>query len=122
MPIYKTDRRVFYIAAATLLTAQAVIAADLGSGMASYYGNEFAGKRTANGEVFNPSAMTAAHRSIPFGSRVKVTNLANGKEVVVRINDRGPWKKGRIIDVSHAAAKKLGMVASGTARVRLSLE
>ena len=93
----------------------------IGEGMASYYGNEFAGSRTASGERFDPGAMTAAHRSLAFHSRVAVTNLANGKEVVVRINDRGPWGKGRIIDISHAAAKQIGMHRSGTARVRLEL-
>lgn len=93
----------------------------IGEGMASYYGNEFAGSRTASGERFDPGAMTAAHRSLAFHSRVAVTNLANGKEVVVRINDRGPWGKGRVIDISYAAAKEIGMHRSGTARVKLEL-
>jgi rare lipoprotein A len=93
----------------------------IGDGMASYYGNEFAGSRTANGERFDPGAMTAAHRSLAFHSRVAVTNLANGKEVIVRINDRGPWGKGRVIDISYAAAKEIGMHRSGTARVKLEL-
>ena len=92
-----------------------------GEGMASYYGSEFAGSRTASGERFDPTAMTAAHRSLAFGSRVVVTNLANGQEVVVRVNDRGPWGKGRIIDISHAAAREIGMHRSGTARVKLEL-
>ncbi len=93
----------------------------IGEGMASYYGSEFAGSRTANGERFDPGAMTAAHCSLAFHSRVAVTNLANGQEVIVRINDRGPWGKGRIIDISHAAARKIGMHRSGTARVKLEL-
>ena len=93
----------------------------IGEGMASYYGSEFAGSRTANGERFDPDAMTAAHRTLSFGSRVAVTNLANGQEVIVRINDRGPWGKGRIIDISHAAAREIGMHRSGTARVKLEL-
>jgi rare lipoprotein A len=93
----------------------------IGTGQGSYYSNEFAGKRTASGEIFNPKALTAAHRTVAFGSKVRVTNLANGKDVVVRINDRGPWKKGRIIDISYAAAKKIGMHHSGTARVRLNM-
>jgi rare lipoprotein A len=93
----------------------------LGEGMASYYGAEFGGSRTASGERFDPAGMTAAHRTLAFHSRVAVTNLANGKEVVVRINDRGPWGKGRIIDISHAAAKQIGMHHSGTARVKLEL-
>ena len=76
--------------------------------------------RTASGEMMNPSAMTAAHRSLPFGTKVLVENLSNGKAVVVRINDRGPFTKGRIIDVSKAVASVLGMLGSGTARVKVS--
>lgn len=94
---------------------------DLGSGSASYYSNEFAGRRTASGERFNPSAMTAAHRTAAFGTRIRVTHIGNGKNVVVRINDRGPFVKGRIIDLSYAAAKKIGLHHSGTAKVRLAL-
>ena len=93
----------------------------IGEGMASYYSSEFAGSHTASGERFDPDAMTAAHRTLSFGSRVAVTNLTNGKEVIVRINDRGPWGKGRVIDISYAAAKEIGMHRSGTARVRLEL-
>lgn len=93
----------------------------IGTGHASYYGDEFAGQQTANGETFNPSALTAAHKTLPFGSKVKVTNTANGKSVVVRVNDRGPYVAGRLIDLSHGAAKKIGMVGSGTANVRLEL-
>lgn len=73
--------------------------------------------RTASGEMMNPSLMTAAHRSLPFGSKVKVTNRTNGKSVVVRINDRGPFVHGRIVDVSREAARRLGMVRSGIASV-----
>ena len=91
------------------------------TGMASYYASAFTGSRTASGERFIPSALTAAHRSFPFNSRVTVTNLANGRDVIVRINDRGPWTKGRIIDVSLAAAKTIGMHRSGTAKVKLEL-
>ena len=98
------------------------VRSHIGDGMASYYASEFAGSRTANGERFDPAAMTAAHRSLAFHSRVAVTNLANGQEVIVRINDRGPWGKGgRIIDISHAAAREIGMHRSGTARVKLEL-
>ena len=93
----------------------------IGEGMARYYGSEFAGSRTANGERFDPGSMTAAHRSLAFHSRVAVTNMTNGKEVIVRINDRGPWGKGRIIDISHAAAREIGMDRSGTARVKLEM-
>lgn len=88
-------------------------------GMASYYGARHQGKRTASGERFDQSALTAAHRRLPFGSKVLVTNLANQKTVVVRINDRGPHTRSRLIDVSRAAAEQLGMIGSGTARVRV---
>jgi len=89
------------------------------TGLASWYGRGFHGKLTASGEVFNQEKFTAAHRTLPWGSRVKVTNLANGKSVEVRINDRGPFGKGRIIDVSRAAARVLGIVGSGIITVRL---
>ncbi len=103
------------------MAASASGGGDLGSGHASYYGNEFAGRRTASGEIFNPGALTAAHRTVAFGSRIKVTHLGNGREVIVRVNDRGPWSKGRIIDLSHAAARQIGMHHSGIAKVRLTL-
>lgn len=90
-------------------------------GVASYYGHELAGNRTANGERFNPRELTAAHRTLPMGTRIKVTNTTNGKSVIVRINDRGPFAKKRIIDVSLAAAERISMVRSGTARVTLEL-
>ena len=91
----------------------------LGSGIASFYGSKFDGRRTANGEIFSNSKMTAAHRSLSFGSMVRVTNLRNGKQVTVRINDRGPWIGGRVIDLSRAAASQIDMIGSGTARVSL---
>ena len=91
------------------------------AGLASWYGTKHQGKRTASGEVFDQKKFTAAHRSLPWGSIVKLTNLANGKSVEVRINDRGPFGKGRIIDVSRAAASVLGMVESGVAQVQLEL-
>jgi len=93
----------------------------VGQGEASFYGNELAGNRTASGERFNPSALTAAHRSLPLGSKVRVTNEANGKSVIVRINDRGPFVKSRLIDVSYAAAQQISMIRSGHARVKLEL-
>jgi rare lipoprotein A len=89
------------------------------TGLASWYGPRFHGKRTASGEVFNQGDFTAAHRTLPWGTKVKVTNIANGKSVAVRINDRGPFGKGRIIDVSRAAARVLGMVGSGITTVRI---
>ena len=89
------------------------------TGLASWYGPGFHGKLTASGEVFNQEKLTAAHRTLPWGSRVKVTNLANGRSVVVQINDRGPAVKGRIIDVSRAAARALGLVEAGISTVRV---
>jgi rare lipoprotein A len=88
-------------------------------GKASYYADQFHGRRTANGETFNMHKLTAAHPSLPFGTWVKVTNMNNGKDVVVRINDRGPYVKGRIIDLSIDAAKEIGIMRSGTVRVKL---
>ena len=90
-------------------------------GIASWYGPGFHGQRTASGEVYNMYKYTAAHKTLPLGTYVRVINLENGKTVIVRINDRGPFKKGRIIDLSYAAAKKIGMIASGTARVKLDI-
>jgi rare lipoprotein A len=89
------------------------------TGQASWYGAAHHGKRTASGAIYNKEALTAAHPSLPFGTRVKVTNLSNGKSVEVEITDRGPFVGGRIIDLSQAAARALGMVESGTATVRL---
>ena len=90
-------------------------------GVASYYGREHHGKKTANGEIFNMNKLTAAHRSLPFGSQVKVTNLSNQRSVIVQINDRGPYYQGRIIDLSLAAAERLEMVNSGIAKVKLEV-
>jgi rare lipoprotein A len=92
-----------------------------GEGEASYYGAELAGNRTASGERFNPAALTCAHRSLPLGSMVRVTNVANGRSVVVRVNDRGPFAHSRIIDVSLAAAREIGLVRAGRGQVRLDL-
>lgn len=85
----------------------------------SFYGQELAGRKTASGERFNPGALTAAHRTLPFGTRLKLTNPRNGRSVVVRINDRGPFVRGRMLDVSRGAAAALGFVAQGTARLRV---
>ncbi|UVM37951.1 septal ring lytic transglycosylase RlpA family protein [Pseudomonas sp. B21-017] len=89
------------------------------TGLASYYGAKHHGKRTASGERFNQHGLTAAHRQLPFGTRVKITNLNNDRSCVVRINDRGPYSRGRLIDVSREAADQLGMLRSGTAKVRV---
>ena len=88
-------------------------------GKASFYADQFHGRKTANGETFNMDRLTAAHPFLPFGTRVRVTNLRNGKDVIVRINDRGPFIKGRIIDLSTSAAKEIGLIKSGTVRVKL---
>ncbi|MFO7546088.1 MAG: septal ring lytic transglycosylase RlpA family protein [Trueperaceae bacterium] len=90
-------------------------------GMASWYGPGFAGRLTANGEIFDPSQLTAAHKTLPFNTLVRVVNEDNGRSVVVRINDRGPFKPGRVIDLSRAGAEAMGMVGAGVARVRLEL-
>ncbi len=90
-------------------------------GHASWYGGKFHGRRTASGEVFDTHRLTAAHRTLPFGTLVEVRNLDNDRSVRVRINDRGPFVRGRVIDLSHAAAREIGMVGPGTARVELAL-
>ena len=91
------------------------------SGQASWYGPGFHGRRTANGEVFNSNELTAAHRSLPFGTKVRVTNMNNGRSVVVRINDRGPFSGGRIIDLSAGAARSINMINSGVAPVQVEV-
>jgi rare lipoprotein A len=90
-------------------------------GQASWYGPGFYGNRTANGEVFRPGTHTAAHRTLPFGTKVRVTNLWNGRSTVVRINDRGPFHGNRVIDLAHGAAQTLGLTSSGIAQVRLDV-
>ncbi|MBD2492780.1 septal ring lytic transglycosylase RlpA family protein [Nostoc sp. FACHB-280] len=90
-------------------------------GMASFYGYDGSGSMTASGQRFNPEAMTAAHRTLPFGTRVRVTNTRNGRSVIVRINDRGPYIRGRVIDLSTAAARTIGMIGSGVAPVHIEV-
>ena len=91
------------------------------TGEASWYGPGFYGNRTANGEVYQPGTMTAAHRTLPFGTKVRVTNLWNGRSAVIRINDRGPFVHHRVIDLGHGAASDLGLTASGIAQVKLEV-
>ncbi len=91
------------------------------AGTASYYAGEFNGRKTSNSETYNMNAMTAAQPDLPFNSIVRVINIENGKSVLLRINDRGPQMKGRIIDVSYAAARKLGMISNGTAKVKVEV-
>ena len=90
-------------------------------GVASYYADEFHGKQTSNGETYDMNDLTAAHRTFPFGTKARVTNLENGKVVVVRVNDRGPFHDGRLIDLSLGAAKELDLVKTGTARVKIEV-
>ena len=91
------------------------------TGMASFYGDAFEGKQTASGEPYKASELTAAHRTLAFGTRVRVTNLANDRSVIVRVNDRGPFVKERIIDLSKAAAAKLDYIDKGVTRVRIEV-
>lgn len=91
------------------------------TGRASWYGRKFHGRATASGEIYDMHQLTAAHKTLPLGSRVRVTNRANGKHVNLRVNDRGPFHDGRIIDLSYAAAEQLGMALDGTARVRVAI-
>jgi len=97
------------------------VAAASEEGMASYYADSLNGNPTASGEAYDRTELTAAHRTLSFGTRVKVTNLDNGQSVVVRINDRGPHVEDRVIDVSGAAAQKLGLIESGTAKVKVDV-
>jgi rare lipoprotein A len=120
-----------YRAAAGLIAAAAIVlvvvparadsAASPTTGHASWYGEEFADRPTASGERYDPGKLTGAHRTLPLGSKVRVTNLMNGRSVLVTINDRGPYKRRRAIDLSYGAARALGMVRRGVAPVRIEL-
>ena len=88
-------------------------------GMASFYGRRHAGRKTASGERYDPSALTCAHRTEPFGTRLRITDLETGRQVVVTVNDRGPFVHGRVVDLSLAAARELGMIERGVTRVRV---
>ena len=89
------------------------------TGIASFYGRDFHGKQTASGEIFNMRRCSAAHRTLPFGTLVRVTNVSNGKRLIVKVNDRGPFVSGRIIDLSYGAAKRLDMIEQGITKVNL---
>lgn len=91
------------------------------TGVASYYGAKFHGRKTANGETFDMYGLSAAHRLLPFGTRLKVTNLANGKSVVVKVNDRGPFVDDRILDLSYGAARELDMLGTGLATIQIEI-
>ena len=126
MPVSRRPVRLA-VTVAALLAAMVTVAVpgypaeepDSVQELASYYGRDFDGQPTASGETFDMLAMTAAHRSLPFGTRVRVTNLTNGRSAIVRINDRGPFVKGRVLDLSYAAAQRLRMVGSGVEPVRI---
>ncbi len=90
-------------------------------GVASYYGAEFHGRPTASGEIFDMDGFTCAHRTLPLGTTVRITNLENGKSIELKVNDRGPFVDGRIVDLSRGAAEKLGMIQSGTAIVKIEV-
>lgn len=108
----KDDIQVVAVAASTTV---------IQTGLASYYADKHHGRTTANGETFDMYALTAAHKTLPFGTKLKVTSLANERSVLVRINDRGPFIKGRIIDLSFGAAKELDMVRAGVTSVKLEI-
>jgi rare lipoprotein A len=101
--------------------SRSVAIGETETGLASWYGEPYHGRRAANGEIYDMHAMTAAHRTMPFGTWVRVDNLTNGKEVEVRITDRGPFVDGRIIDLSRAAAQKISLIGPGVARVKLTV-
>jgi rare lipoprotein A len=115
-----TVARWAFLLAAFLLAPLAAKAQASETGTASWYGPDFNGKRTANGEVYDKERLTAAHRTLPFGTYLRVRSLDNGSSVVVRVNDRGPFAKDRVIDLSEAAARVIGMIPTGTARVELT--
>jgi len=115
------DKLFRYFLVLLFLTAASIPLFAFESGMASWYGGKFQGRKTANGEVFDTNKMTAAHKTLPFDTVVKVTNLKNNKSVLVRINDRGPFVEGRVIDLSRAAAEIIDMTISGVTLVELDI-
>ncbi|MFP4384306.1 MAG: septal ring lytic transglycosylase RlpA family protein [Spirochaetia bacterium] len=108
-----------FTAVLILLSVSAAASDYVEEGWASWYGGKFQGRQTASGEIFDTHQLTAAHKTLPFGTTVEVTNTENGKTVIVKINDRGPFVAGRIIDLSMAAAEKIGMVGKGIALVKI---
>ena len=113
----KVNDRVILLA--FLITIHACSPKITETGKASFYADKFKGRKTASGQIFRQHKKTAAHKTLPFGTKVKVTNLSNGKTVKVRINDRGPFVAGRIIDLSKKAARKLNMVGAGVSNVKI---
>jgi rare lipoprotein A len=90
-------------------------------GMASYYADKFVGRRTASGDVYRHDSLTAAHKTLPFGTKLRITHVANGRSVVVRVNDRGMKGLNRVVDLSRSAAEELGMISSGVAKVEVEI-
>jgi rare lipoprotein A len=124
IPAKKLYIGITLFAAVTLLFYSVVVFVNdrYGSvGTASWYGEKWRGRKTASGEIFYPGRLTAAHRRLPFGTMAEVTNLGNGRKVTVKINDRGPYIRGRIIDLSRAAAAKLDMIEEGLAKVKIDI-
>lgn len=121
--VFSTTERTLEVATESVFSSNDddIIEVAFDRGVASWYGPGFHGRRTANGETYNQDELTAAHRSLPFNTLVRVENVRNGKSVVVRINDRGPFVGNRIIDLSHKAARNIEMVGTGTAEVRLTI-
>ncbi len=115
--MYMSKKMLFFI----LLAALSSFVMGTETGGASWYGGKFQGRLTANGEIFDTNKFTAAHKTLPFNTIVRVTNLSNNKSVLVRINDRGPFVAGRIIDLSRAAAEKIGLVGKGVVQVKLTV-
>ena len=108
----KIDQSGKHISGKVLLTLEGIV---------SYYADDFHGKQTSSGETYDMHALTAAHRTFPFGTKVHITNLENNKTVIIRVNDRGPFKEGRIMDLSMGAAKEIDLILNGTARARLEV-
>jgi rare lipoprotein A len=125
-PQWSAARTLLFVCVSSLALSSCVVrpvitALATHEGLASYYSYEFHGRKTANGETFDTHGYTAAHRQYPFGTKVRVTNLRNKQQVDVRINDRGPMKPERVIDLTLAAAKKIGLVEKGVERVRVEV-
>ncbi len=114
----KVNERLIFLA--FIITINACSPKITETGKASFYADKFKGRKTASGQIFRQNKRTAAHKTLPFGTKVKVTNLSNGKTVKVRINDRGPFVSGRIIDLSKKAARKLNMIDAGVSNVKIS--
>lgn len=115
-------RSIFSILAIILFTGNVLLAQSIvKEGMASYYSDKFQGKKTASGELYHKDSLTAAHPTLPFGTRIKVTLVKSNKSVIVRVNDRGPHSKKRVIDLSRAAANRIGLIQAGIGKVSLEV-